>query len=394
MASRLGPGVALAGMLLAMLAPAAAPAGGPVLVLRGVAALPSGEPVRKAYVTAVVNRRFNTTTDDSGRFALNLPLPDRAALAHDSTTLQLWVTARGLHFTAPDGQSSLGLILRLETAPDGSAHVLAGANDARLAALAARAVATGTRIEMTDVRFTGTLGQAFQAPFPPARTQIATVAVTRATKSAVPAPASTADSFRYVRPAADVAVAGGVTSAAHPTTGAAPSAPPSSHTPASAPPAAAATGSAAAGGKVAAGAAAGSAAASGKVTAGATATAGSTVPPRRDGDAVAPAVAGSDTGTCFCRIAGTVEATAGPLPEPLRVLVSIQGLGAPTDTVHLDMGSPRPFDLRGVPCGAHQLVVRALSSRRHYKVLDPEHTLALSCDRDRRTQPRILLVPR
>ncbi|MFI5370950.1 MAG: hypothetical protein ACHQ52_05265 [Candidatus Eisenbacteria bacterium] len=395
------PLIALAlGVMLAGPDVVSASSRGPVLAVRGVARLPSGEPVVKTRVTALLHGhgRFTATSDDSGRFALDLPLPDRAALSRDSTQLQLWVTGRDLHFAAPDGQASLGLVLKLERAPDGGERVMALANDLRLATMAANAVASGTRVELNDVCFTGALGVATHDPYPPARTQTATVTIGGTGSRMVTAPASAADSFRITRSPEELAAAGGVASA----TSKSPSATQAPNKSTTKPGSTGATGANSAGSGGGAGSAsAGSSPATGASKTGppaassASANAGKGASPATGASKTGAPAASSvsaDTVVCACRIAGTVETTSGPLPAPLRLVVSVQGLAAPVDTVTLDMGSPRSFDLRGVPCGPHRLVVRPLTGKHRYDVLDPEH-LSVSCEQGRRVQPQILLVP-
>jgi hypothetical protein len=64
------------------------------------------------------------------------------------------------------------------------------------------------------------------------------------------------------------------------------------------------------------------------------------------------------------------------------------------DTVTLEMGSPRGFELPRVPCGERRLAVHVLTERLRYDVRDPSHVLVVHCDRDHRPQPRIELIAR
>ena len=344
--------IVLAALLVVWVAPVGA-ARRPSLTIRGVARLSAGDPVVKARVTAMAGRRISTTTDDAGRFTLELRLPDTADLARDSTTAQIWVAARNLHFSAPDGQLSLGLTLKLERVPDGVSRVIATSNDERLAERAAQAVVSGTAMTLDSVRFTGDLGEPANDPFRPQcplRVELPVTAGAAASSGASRADAS---------PAAGTPPAAG---------------------------AAAATAGVA-------GTAAGAGAATAKPVSGVTAAghAGVTAPGPHTPDS---GVTAPDTSHCVCRIAGTIETTGGPLREPLRLIVALDGYGTPADTVTLDMGSPRAFDLRGVPCGARRLVVRPASGRMRFNVLDPDHTLPITCQRDGRAQPRVVLVPR
>jgi hypothetical protein len=314
---------------------------GPALTIRGTALLSAGDPVYKAHVTATAGRRNVTATDDRGRFTLDLPLPDPASLGKDSTTIQIWIAARSLHFTMPDGQWSLGLVLKLEHDADGASRVVARSNDARLAECAARAIASRSHVEIDSIRFTGQLGEASYDPYPPRCLE------------------------RAEAPLAEAGAAGG-TKPAHPSSDA--------------------------GAAVTAGVAAGSAAGHGSPPSASSAPL-SAPAPAYVADSLRYQRTPEDT-MCSCRIAGTVEAGGGPLRAPLRIVVSLEGLGAPRDTVTLDMGSPRAFDLRDVPCGPRRLVMRPLGGKPHFTVVDPNHSLRLDCERDRRAQPQVVVLLR
>jgi hypothetical protein len=374
---------------------------GPALTIRGVARLTSGDPVFKARVVATTGKRTSTTTDDSGRFTLDLPLPDPAALARDSTTLQVWVTARNLHFSAPDGQLSLGLTLKLERGADGVSRVVAFSNDERLAQRAAHAVVSGSHATLDSVVFAGGLGESTSDPFPPqvplrveAPIGAGTSAASGPTHASGPSPAPAAAGVASAGAVAGAAAAAGG-AAGHAATPSGPSAPRSAPAPATLAdslrynrtPEDAMSHPATAGATGVAGAAGG---ATSKSAAGATGTVHSGGTAHGAPTAGAPA----DTSHCACRIAGTIETAGGPLREPLRLIVSLEGLSAPNDTVTLDMGSPRAFDLRDVPCGARRLVVRPASGKMRFNVLDPDHTLPIACQHERRAQPRVVLVPR
>ncbi len=438
----------LASLAAAPAAPTRASAngsGGARLVVRGVATLPSGAPVARAKVTATARdadgtalggHGFNATSDDSGRFALEVALPDRPAIARRGYMLNLWAQARGLHFDAPDGQASLGLDLHLETLPDGTARVVGTANDARLAASAARAVATGARVELAGVRFTGVMGESPREPVMPRRLEVARVAVSA---PSAPAAASThaapesahggagkpANGTTASTPATGGAAAGAATTRSATSSGATP-APATASTKsgsaagmriADAPPSSAdslrITGETAPAGRSTAPKQSKSASATSsnqttrsKSKSGAgpkpatTAPVAATVthasaPAEPAHPAPAPAAAATDSAACTCRVTGTVEATAGdPLPGPLRVAVGLVDAPAFADTVVLDMGSPRPFELRGVPCGMHRLEVRPLSEKPRYQVRDADRVLPLRCARGERVQVRIELVAR
>jgi hypothetical protein len=74
---------------------------------------------------------------------------------------------------------------------------------------------------------------------------------------------------------------------------------------------------------------------------------------------------------CDCQLEGTVELRSErPLRREVVVTVSLADAPAIRDSVELFMGSPRPFRLGAVPCGAHELTVRTWSSQR-FTVIAP-----------------------
>lgn len=99
-------------------------------------------------------------------------------------------------------------------------------------------------------------------------------------------------------------------------------------------------------------------------------------------------------GDCGCIVQGTIEVRSGrPLADPLRVQVSVEQHPALADTVELFMGSPRPFTLRGLPCGQHRLNVTILS-RRRFRVASPEALGLFDCSSGALHHPRIVLEGR
>jgi hypothetical protein len=75
---------------------------------------------------------------------------------------------------------------------------------------------------------------------------------------------------------------------------------------------------------------------------------------------------------CQCRVQGTVEVDWDrPLQGRTRVTVFLEDYPKVQDTVELFMGSPRAFDLRGVPCGPHRLLFEARSKQR-FILVSPE----------------------
>jgi hypothetical protein len=103
---------------------------------------------------------------------------------------------------------------------------------------------------------------------------------------------------------------------------------------------------------------------------------------------------GPGAADCGCIVQGTVEVrTDRPLGERVRVVVALEEHPALCDTAELFMGAPRPFVLRGVPCGQHRLDVRVLSKRR-YRVANPEALGTFDCSSGALHHPRVALVPR
>ena len=75
----------------------------------------------------------------------------------------------------------------------------------------------------------------------------------------------------------------------------------------------------------------------------------------------------------------------------MKVVVSLTR-GAGVDTVQLFMGSPREFEIRGVPCGTtYQLRVQA-RARELYDVASPDALAEFRCESGQRTQRRIVLT--
>jgi hypothetical protein len=114
----------------------------------------------------------------------------------------------------------------------------------------------------------------------------------------------------------------------------------------------------------------------------------------RDGEAVQPRPATPAPATgCSCRIKGTVELMMDPPPtEPVGVAVWAEDAPTIRDSVVIALGPPRPFELLGLPCGSHHLVVRS-SSRRPYVIAEPRD-MTLPCSAGQLLQPRIVLRPR
>lgn len=96
---------------------------------------------------------------------------------------------------------------------------------------------------------------------------------------------------------------------------------------------------------------------------------------------------------CGCIVQGVVEVRSDQPTERLRVVVALEEHPALCDTVELFMGSPRPFTLRGLPCGMHRITVHALS-RRRFHVTTPEALGTFDCSSGALHHPRIVLAPR
>ena len=82
-----------------------------------------------------------------------------------------------------------------------------------------------------------------------------------------------------------------------------------------------------------------------------------------------------------------------PLSERTRVVVYLAANPAVRDTVELFMGSPRPFELLGVPCGRHRIEVEPLTRRRLLPAsMVPFETF--ECTDDRLRLIHVVLEPR
>jgi hypothetical protein len=114
----------------------------------------------------------------------------------------------------------------------------------------------------------------------------------------------------------------------------------------------------------------------------------------RDGESVQPRPATTaPAGGCSCRIKGTVELMMDPPPtEPVGVAVWAEDAPTIRDSVVIALGPPRPFELLGLPCGSHHLLVRS-SSRHPYVIAEPRD-MTLPCSAGQLLQPRIVLRPR
>jgi hypothetical protein len=96
---------------------------------------------------------------------------------------------------------------------------------------------------------------------------------------------------------------------------------------------------------------------------------------------------------CTCRVYGTIEVFSEKrLPEPTRFDVRVIQIPAMRDTIELFMGSPRAFDFRTVPCGALDVDIRTIGSRR-FTVTSRDGREPLLCERGTQRHMRIVLEP-
>ena len=101
-----------------------------------------------------------------------------------------------------------------------------------------------------------------------------------------------------------------------------------------------------------------------------------------------------DQGPCVCNVMGAVEVDSDhPLPRPVLVVVALFDQPALRDTIRLDMGSPRAFMIRGVPCGSHRVQVQ-IPGGAGLALATPESALLFECDREGPRPLSIVLKPR
>jgi len=379
---------ALIALLVLSVVPAAEGAApSPELVLAGIVSDGAGRPVSGAHVVVVGERRTTVVTGHDGDFRVRAPLPGIERLRAVPCTLQVFVTAKKLRVMLPRGDASLTMALSIESSPDHGERAVVRANDERVAAIVAGLAAAGRGVAIADsVRFLALDGE--RVGDPPLAKMPHMVQVAMATTIPEPAPAAretvlTPPGVAYhapippiptgleaaSRPAAPVespkptAAKSPATTAAKPKVTAAD--PPPKNNPTS-------SGSKS---KTAA-----KAATPVKVTV-------------SDGAAAETRPTSPAAGSCACRIKGTVELMMDPPPtEPVGVAIWAEDYPALRDSVVLALGPPRPFELVGLPCGSHHLLVRS-SSRRPYVIAEPRD-MTLPCGGGQLLQPRIVLRPR
>src|SRR5262245_20174009 len=96
------------------LARAAKPSADPALVLRGKVVDGTGAPVPRARFVLDAKRRTSTNADQSGAFALMLPLPTPERLRTEACSVRVFATAKGMRLVTPTGDPALKIVLRIE----------------------------------------------------------------------------------------------------------------------------------------------------------------------------------------------------------------------------------------------------------------------------------------
>lgn len=97
---------------------------------------------------------------------------------------------------------------------------------------------------------------------------------------------------------------------------------------------------------------------------------------------------------CGCRIEGTIEVQSDrPLSHRLPLILRLRDQPACRDTVELFMGSPRVFEITGAGCGPHVIDVE-IPARERFRLANSESERRLSCVRGVLRQFRLILLPR
>jgi hypothetical protein len=376
-------------LLTSGIARAAHPPVDPALVLRGKVVDGTGTPVPRARFVLEAKRRTNTNADEKGAFALMLPLPSPERLRAAPCSVRVFATAKGMRLVLPNGDPALKVVLRIERG-DSSDLVVARSNDERLAAMAAMAVASRRPLaELDGLRMLGLQGERVGDPPDPLMPHVAKIAV-------MPAPVAVAPPEKEKKKAAEpkktVAKPDTASKTVAVNTTQAAAKPPATKTKdkpktttSPKPPAQPAKTST-----------------SGKVTAStSTKTIKEPVSPIPGTPVVVTEIPGAPppeppppAGDCSCRFKGTVEIVSDPPPTaPVGIVVWVDGAPGIRDSIELALGSPRPFELLGIPCGAVQLRIQ-VSSERNYVVRSPATLENLTCTKGGLIQPRIVLIPR
>lgn len=439
--------LALALWATAALAVAPAPR---TLIVRGRVSDPDGAPIAGAKILRSGAREPAAASDGDGRYAFTCEIGSFAALARAPFRDWFRASCEGWRFAAPAGGDGLALELRVAPGADGTPRLRVRSNDARTAAVVARALAApGGTVAVLALGFTGRRGQEGRAREPKLTAAIElpvaledAAAVTVAPPAPGPAQAAVAPPVREptragttpptCMPAAAVVADTPAVKApavaperfperperlklfpsapeAGPRAGRVPverigvadtaATSPARHgtakgepegVPSALPPVAPASGDTGAGRtdiRIRV---------SGDSAGGAHGGRAPGSPIRvRSGRAVPePDSAPAAHGRCTCTIQGTVELRSEkPLASPLRVEVLLGTERAPRDTVELFMGAPRPFEIREVPCGRSRLALRWPATRR-FAVVSKEALEPFECAADRTVLLRVVLEPR
>ncbi len=358
------------------------------LLVRGRVSDAAGGPIAGAKILRSDRREPAAVTDAGGSYAFACELGSFAGLARAPFRDWFRASCEGWRFAAPAGGDVLALELRVVPGADGTPRLRVRSNDARAAAVVAKALATpgATGAELT-LGFTGRRGQEGRAREPKltAAIELPVALEDAAAVTVAPPVREPARAGRVPVERIGVADTAATSPARHGTAkGEHEMAPPAP------PPVAPAPRDTSAGrtdihisvSGDSAGAAPGGRAPGSPIRV-------------RSGRAVPGSVsAPSAQGRCGCVVQGTVEVRSEkPLAAPLRVEVLLGAGRAPRDTVELFMGAPRPFEIRDVPCGRSQLALRWPSARR-FAVVSPDALEPFECTADRPVVLRVVLEPR
>ncbi len=389
-------------LTLALAAPAAAsPKNKKTLLFEGRTLDEQGLPLAKARVRIEGTRHASMVTGADGQFSLRIALGTVNDLGRKPLRVAIGAERHGYRLTTERGDRSLGLELRLEGARGEPGRCVARSNDERVAAAAARIVATeGDVVGSVMADFIAVRGQDSGSSAWPSLSAVAvdtlafaiespaaaTTGRAAASDTLPPRPQPSRSSWSIFgnrtdrraestsgdakpRPKPSSAPTPGGTAAPAPDTSLAralaptptPVATPSPLPPTIIPPPAMSSSRARAGPLVIRNA-----------------------PPTR-----------ARADSCECLVEGTVEVQISdePLKRPERVEVSLQWSPQRRDTVQLFMGSPRPFQLGAAPCGAQRLRLRVLTQG-HFDVATRSALAPFRCDGSHVVQQHIVLVQR
>jgi hypothetical protein len=365
------------------------------LVVEGRVVDPQGSPIPGAHLLVDAPQRRALPAGTTGRYVVGFEVGSVEGLARAPVSVRFRAVSRGWNILLPGAGSWLALELRTVLGPDSAARIQVRSNSGALASALADSIAAGVSPLHLVVQFIGTQGPASPA-IPPSLDAVAWA----------PAPDLRWPRSRAASPAAAAkppsTPATGPSAVAKPpsTPATGPSAAAKPSTPATAPPSPAKPSSA----RVTTGSPAkpSSAPAAASSSSGNTASdpRAAALPQSPSGGRAGPPAVPAGVATtarpngCRCDVRGTVEiAWNRPLEEGLRVVVALAEDPSLADTVVLFMGAPRPFELRGAPCGRHRVSIRTLS-RRRFRVVVPSALGPFDCASDSLVQPAIVLRPR